>query len=286
MKFAREIMPKESITTHPPAPRAPDENGSGCRVIAVVNQKGGVGKTTTSVNLSACLAVANKQTLLVDLDPQSNATSAFGISTDDSVLYRALVLGESIAPEQLHDTEIKRLKIIPSTVDLVGAELELADVPKRTERLKAALERHKKDFRFIFVDCPPSLSLLTLNALRAADEVLIPIQAEYFALEGLARLIKTVERVRGSIHPELEMGGIVLTMYDARTNLSRQVGEDLRTHMRDLVYRVAIPRSIRLAEAPSHGRPIIAYDISSSGAQAYLAMASEFLSRAALRGQK
>lgn len=279
-------MSEEAITTHPPTRKPPDENSLGCRVIAVVNQKGGVGKTTTSVNLSACLAVADKQTLLVDLDPQSNATSAFGISTDDPALYRALVLGEPITPEHLHDTEIKRLKIIPSTVDLVGAELELADVPNRTNRLKTALEPHKNNFRFIFVDCPPSLSLLTLNALRAADEILVPIQAEYFALEGLARLIKTVERVRGSIHPDLEMGGIVLTMYDARTNLSRQVGEDLRAHMRELVYRVAIPRSIRLAEAPSHGRPIIAYDISSSGAQAYLAMASEFLSRAAKREQK
>ncbi len=275
-------------TLPPPAlTSGPRENNSpGCRVIAVVNQKGGVGKTTTSVNLAACVAVADKPTLLVDLDPQSNATSAFGISSDDSGLYRSLVLGDPLARESIQDTEIKRLKVIPSSVDLVGAELELADVDDRTGRLKASLKPYKKYFRYIFVDCPPSLSLLTLNALKAADEILIPIQAEYFALEGLARLIKTVERVRGSIHPGLRIGGIVLTMYDARTNLSRQVGEDLRSHMPDLVYRVAIPRSVRLAEAPSHGRPIIAYDISSSGAQAYLAMAREFLTRTELKGRE
>jgi chromosome partitioning protein len=243
-----------------------------------------VGKTTTAVNLAACVAVANMPTLLVDLDPQSNATSAYGISAEGSALYRSLVLGDALTAEHMQHTEIKRLMIVPSTVDLVGAELELADVPNRTDRLMAALAPHKKNFRFIFVDCPPSLSLLTINALRAADEILIPIQAEYFALEGLARLLKTVDRVRGSIHPDLRLGGIVLTMYDARTNLSRQVGEDLRSHMPDLVYRVAIPRSVRLAEAPSHGRPIIAYDILSTGAQAYLAMASEFLARAGVRG--
>ena len=278
-------MPEETASIQTPAQKAPENQPPDCRVVAVVNQKGGVGKTTTTVNLSACLAVADKATLLVDIDPQSNATSAYGISANDSILYRALVLGEPLPASSLQDTEIKRLKLLPSTVDLVGAELELADIPDRTGRLRAALEPHKKSFRFIFVDCPPSLSLLTLNALRAADEILIPIQAEYFALEGLARLMKTVERVRGSIHPGLRLGGIVITMYDARTNLSRQVGEDLRSHLPDLVYRVAIPRSVRLAEAPSHGRPIIAYDISSAGAQAYLAMASEFLARAGLKGR-
>ncbi len=277
-------MQEQIVPTHAPPREGSGDPASECRVVAVVNQKGGVGKTTTAVNLAACVAVANMPTLLVDLDPQSNATSAYGISTGESALYRSLVLGDALTAEHMQTTEIKRLMIVPSTVDLVGAELELADVPNRTDRLMAALGPHKKNFRFIFVDCPPSLSLLTINALRAADEILIPIQAEYFALEGLARLLKTVDRVRRSIHPGLRLGGIVLTMYDARTNLSRQVGEDLRSHMPDLVYRAAIPRSVRLAEAPSHGRPIIAYDISSTGAQAYLAMASEFLTRAGVRG--
>ncbi|MEK6711831.1 MAG: ParA family protein [Nitrospinota bacterium] len=247
--------------------------------MAVVNQKGGVGKTTTAVNLAACLAVAEEPTLLVDLDPQSNATSAFGIYSSGPALYRALVLRESLPDDSLQNIDIKGLKLLPSSIDLAGAEVELADLPDRAGRLREALAPLKRRFRFILIDCPPSLGFLTLNGLRAADEVLIPLQAEYFALEGLARLMKTVERIRGSLHPGLRVGGIVLTMYDVRTNLSRQVGEELRSHMPNLVYRVAIPRSVRLAEAPSHGKPVISYDISSPGAQAYLALAGEFLAR-------
>jgi len=260
-------------------PRA-DSASSGCRVVAIVNQKGGVGKTTTAVNLAACLAVADAPTLLVDLDPQSNTTSAYGIASPGPDLYRSLVLGEPLTDKSLQGTEIKRLMILPSSIDLAGAEVELADLMDRAGRLRAALEPLKPRFRFILIDCPPSLGFLTLNGLRAADEALIPIQAEYFALEGLARLLRTVERVRASVHPGLELGGVVLTMFDARTNLSRQVGDELRAHLPDLLYGVSIPRNVRLAEAPSHGKPVIAYDISSPGAQAYLAMAKEFLARA------
>jgi len=263
----------------PPAPSILQGISDGCRVVAIVNQKGGVGKTTTAVNLAACLAVAEEPTLLVDLDPQSNATSAFGIRSSGPALYRSLVLREHLGNGSLQDIDIKGLKILPSSIDLAGAEVELADLPDRASRLREVLAPLRSRFRFILIDCPPSLGFLTLNGLRAADEVLIPIQAEYFALEGLARLMKTVERVRGSLHPGLRVGGIVLTMYDARTNLSRQVGEELRSHMPSLVYRVAIPRNVRLAEAPSHGKPVITYDISSPGAQAYLALAGEFLAR-------
>ena len=278
------IRPEKNMETTPGATISPsvpetDTSEGPCTVVAVVNQKGGVGKTTTAVNLAACLAVADQPTLLVDMDPQSNATSSFGIFSPSSSLYRALVLGDSIDDDSLYDTDIKGLIILASSIDLAGAEVEIADLPQRESRLLNIIEPLRSRFRYILIDCPPSLGFLTLNGLRAADEVLIPIQAEYFALEGLARLMKTVERIRGSVHPDLRIGGILLTMYDSRTNLSRQVNEDLRSHLPELTYRVVIPRNVRLAEAPSHGKPVITYDISSPGAQAYLALASEFIAR-------
>ena len=283
----RSVFPsalKKNMETTPGAtisPSVPETDTSEvpCTVVAVVNQKGGVGKTTTAVNLAACLAVADQATLLVDMDPQSNATSSFGIFSPLSYLYRALVLGDSIDDNSFYDTEIIGLRILASSIDLAGAEVEIADLPQRESRLLNVIEPLRSRFRYILIDCPPSLGFLTLNGLRAADEVLIPIQAEYFALEGLARLMKTVERIRGGVHPDLRIGGILLTMYDSRTNLSRQVNEDLRSHLPELTYRVVIPRNVRLAEAPSHGKPVITYDISSPGAQAYLALASEFIAR-------
>ncbi len=250
-------------------------------VLAIVNQKGGVGKTTTAVNLAASLAVAEKRCLLVDLDPQGNASSGVGIPRDEpdrATVYHAL-LGEADVRSALRSTEVAHLTVLPSDPDLVGAELELVQMDARENRLRAALEPLRGDYDYILIDCPPSLGLLTINALVAADRVLVPLQCEYYALEGLGSLLRTIELVHGSLNRDLQLDGVVLTMFDVRNNLARQVMKDVRSNLPGKVYETVIPRNVRLSEAPSHGHPIILYDIESKGAQSYLALASEFLTR-------
>jgi chromosome partitioning protein len=252
------------------------------RIVAIANQKGGVGKTTTAINLSAALAAFDQKVLLLDLDPQANATSGLGFSKrEEATTYRALLSGEM--QTSVRETGVSNLAIVPSGRDLVGAEIELVEQPDRESRLRFALGSVRSAYDFIFIDCPPSLSLLTVNALAAADSVLVPIQTEYFALEGLTELLETIERVRNSFNPLLAIEGIVLTMFDERTNLARQVVEDIRSHLGEKVFETVIPRNIRLGEAPSFGKPVLSYDIKSKGAEAYLALGREFLNRRRVR---
>jgi chromosome partitioning protein len=252
------------------------------RILAIANQKGGVGKTTTAVNLAASLAVAEQRVLLLDGDPQGNASSGVGLSRDE--LERGttydVMLGARTVDEVVHrGVAFKHLDVVPATPDLAGAEVELVDADDRAMRIRNALAPVADRYDYILLDCPPSLGLVTLNMLAAADALIIPLQCEYYALEGLSQLLGTVQRVQEHLNERLEIGGVLLTMYDARLNLSRQVVSDAREHFGDRVFETVVPRNIRLAEAPSFGKPIVLYDIASVGAQAYMAVARELLAR-------
>ena len=252
------------------------------RVFAIVNQKGGVGKTTTSVNLAASLAVSERSTLLIDLDPQANTTSAFGLAPAERHVYDALS-GECVMKDLVLPTELRHLHVVPAGRDLYGAEVELVAKINRERQLELSLADLRDDYDFVLIDCPPSLGLLTLNALSAADAVIIPLQCEYYALEGLAGLMETIELVRSQINPGLALEGIVLTMADQRNNLSRQVSDEVRGHFGAAVFETVIPRNVRLSEAPSHGKPILLYDAHSKGATSYLNLARELLARSHAR---
>ena len=251
-------------------------------IIAIANQKGGVGKTTTAINLATAMAAIGRRVLLVDFDPQGNASTGLGIDRRDrKITSYEVLLGAAKIEDALTKTRVPGLSVIPSTIDLSGAELELIDLERRTERLKEALaEPFVIDgFEYVLIDCPPSLSLLTLNALVAARSVLVPLQCEFFALEGLSLLLRTVERVKANFNPELDIHGIVLTMFDSRNNLSAQVADDVREYMGDKVFKTVIPRNVRISEAPSHGKPALLYDYRCAGSEAYMHLASELLLR-------
>jgi chromosome partitioning protein len=250
------------------------------RVVALANQKGGVGKTTTAINLGASLAACERTVLLIDIDPQANATSGVGlVKNEPDSMYAVLLDGLSLR-SIVRPTDLPSFQVAPSSVDLVGAELELGNTEEREYRLKKAIAPVLGEYDYVLIDLPPSLGLLTINGLTAADSVLVPMQCEYFAMEGVSQLLNTVDRVRESLNPDLEIEGIALTMYDERMNLAKQVAQEVRSHFGDKVYRTVIPRNVRLGEAPSFGKPIILYDIRSRGSEAYVSLAREFILRA------
>ena len=248
------------------------------KIISITNQKGGVGKTTTCVNLAAFVAKVGNRVLIIDMDPQGNASSAVGIepTKEDNTIYEVLI-GECSAKEAIYKSVMDGLDVLPSTVDLSGAEVELVHLNNRENILKLALEQVKREYDYIFIDCPPSLSLLTVNALTATDSIIIPIQCEYFALVGLGQLMNTVKLIKKHLNPTIEIEGVLLTMKDARSNLVNQVAEEIQKYFKEKVYKTFIPRNIRLAESPSHGKPIVMYDSKSKGSIAYQNLANEFL---------
>lgn len=253
---------------------------SNATVVALANQKGGVGKSTTAINLAASLAFQGQRVLLIDLDPQGNASSGLGIERDDiEVSVYDVILKEAALEDAIEPTSVRNLYVIPATIDLAGAEIELVSLFSRETRLRTAIEESEEQFDVVLIDCPPSLGLLTVNALAAAEEVMIPIQCEYYALEGLSQLLRNVELVTSNLNPDLKVGGVVLTMYDGRTKLSKDVSAQVRDYFGDAAYRTVIPRSVRLSEAPSYGEPIEAFDPMSRGAIAYRHLGKEFIQR-------
>ena len=273
--------PVDALTTTQSA------TGAGSRILAVANQKGGVGKTTTAVNLATALAATHKKVLIIDLDPQGNASTGLGVDrvARQETTYN-LLIGDAHIADVITPTMVPGLSVAPSSVDLSGAELELIDAPRREYRLKSVLAEVSNDFDYILIDCPPALGLLTLNAFCAAHSVLVPLQCEFYALEGLSHLVKTVNRIKRAFNPELEIQGVVLTMYDRRNNLSDMVAADVRNHFGDKVYETVIPRNVRVSEAPSYGKPVLLYDWRCAGSQAYIHLASEVLKQEGSHGSE